>query len=246
LLTRTDHNRDLDAGVCIEQVSLRRGSRTVFDGLNLRLTERRIGLIGDNGSGKSSLLRLINGLLLPDAGSVRTFGLDTRANRAELPGKAGFLFQNAEHQILFPTIGEELIFGLRENGMTDAAANARMHAVLAAHGWDDWAMRPVQELSDGQKQRLCIMAVLAMEPAILLLDEPFASLDLPSRRRLSVEIAQLPQQVVMASHDFDLFDGFDRIVWLDRGRIVGDGPPLEVIGRYRDAAMPDREKALAP
>ena len=231
--TRSPQPSAPKAGVRFEQVGLRRGAIVVFDGLDAELTERRIGLIGDNGSGKSSLLRLINGLLLPDAGAVQTCGRDTRNNRATLPGLAGFLFQNAEHQILFPTVGEEICFGMREAGTPADVAATRMRALLADHGWAGWEARPVQQLSDGQKQRLCILAVLAMEPQILLLDEPFASLDWPSRRRFSSELMALPQQIIMASHDFELFTDFDRVIWLDKGRIAGDGAPGEIVGRYK-------------
>ncbi|MGE3644318.1 MAG: energy-coupling factor ABC transporter ATP-binding protein [Beijerinckiaceae bacterium] len=222
----------------LRDVVLRRGASLVFDGLSLELTERRIGLIGDNGSGKSSLLRLMNGLLLPDAGAVEVCGFDTRAHRKELPGLAGFLFQNPDHQILFPTAGEEITFGLRETGMAPAAATAQMRAILAERGCDDWEQRPVEELSDGQRQRLCIMAVMAMEPKVLLLDEPFASLDLPTRRALATELMVWPQQILLATHDFTLLDCFDRVIWLHKGQIAADGAPGKVLAEYeRDAGL---------
>lgn len=225
-------------GVRFRDVVLRRGAATVFDGLTLNLAERRIGLIGDNGSGKSSLLRLGNGLLLPDSGSVTLYGLETRPERARLPAVAGFLFQIAEHQILFPTVGEEIAFGMREAGIQPDTAMQRVRTILCEYGWTGWEDRPVQQLSDGQKQRLCILAVLAMQPKILLLDEPFASLDWPTRQRLGAELMELPQQIVMASHDFELFEHFDRIVWLENGRIAGDGRPHDVIARYKEASAP--------
>lgn len=221
------------AQVAFENVGLRRGETCVFAGLDLRLVERRIGLIGSNGAGKSSMLRLINGLLLPDAGKVTVCGLDTRKHRRSLPALAGFLFQNPEHQILFPTVGEEIAFGLREAGFDPHAAAARTNRILEAWNWADWGPRPVQDLSDGQKQRLCIIAVLALEPALLLLDEPFASLDLPSRTMIAREMMASPQQIVMASHDLSWFDPFDRVIWLEKGRVAADGPPAQVIAAYR-------------
>lgn len=223
------------AQIVFEGVSLSRGGAPLFDNLHLTLGERRIGLIGGNGAGKSSLLRLINGLLQPQSGRVITAGFDTASERERLPGAAGFLFQNPDHQILFPTVGEEIAFGLRESGMDARNAAAVVESVLTQHGWQGWASRPVHELSEGQKQRLCFMAVMAMQPQVILLDEPFASLDLRARTTFMRLIARAPQQVIMATHDLDLLAGFDRAIWLDKGRIAGDGPVVDVIAAYESA-----------
>lgn len=246
MLNRAPANETPDKGVRFEAVALRRGASMLFAGLTLELTEARIGLIGDNGSGKSSFLRLINGLLLPDAGQVLVCGLESRSNRKLLPGKAGFLFQNPDHQILFPTVAEEICFGLREGGLAPPAAEARMRRILADHHCADWEHRPVHELSDGQKQRLCLLAVIAMEPEILLLDEPFSSLDYPTRRYMAAELMRMPQQIIMASHDFELLAGFDRILWLDNGEIAGDGEPGPILSRYKSHAHARVEPAGAP
>jgi len=229
--------------IIFENVSLERGGARVFDALDLTLGEQRIGLIGANGSGKSSLLRLINALLLPDAGRVLTCGHDTREARAMLPRIAGFLFQNPDHQILFPTIGEEIEFGLRENGLDKKDAAQRARAIMQRHGWEGWDSRPVHELSEGQKQKLCFMAVLALSPQVLLLDEPFASLDLKARREFLKLMFESGCQIVMASHDLDMLQNFDRILWLERGRIRSDGAPRDVLAAYRQEAI--AEEALA-
>ncbi len=236
-------NQPLNGRVRFDNVSLRRGGTAVFEGLSLDLPEQRIGIIGNNGSGKSSLLRLINGLLLPDGGSVTVCGYDTKAHRRELPRLVGFLFQNAEHQILFPTAGEEIAFGLREAGTDARNAEKKAAGILAANGCSDWLHRPVQELSDGQKQRLCIFAIMAMQPQILLLDEPFASLDLPTRKAISKQILSAPQQVIMASHDFDLLARFERIIWLDGGRVVADGAAGRILADYRRSVLGESELA---
>ncbi len=215
-----------------DNVSLARGARTVFDGFSASLSERRVGLIGNNGSGKSTLLRLAAGLLLPDTGEVFVEGLETKAHRRELPGHVGFLFQNPDHQILFPTVGEEIAFGLTEKGMTDAEANAASRELLAANGCAGWEKCAVHELSEGQRQLVCLLSVIAPAPSVLLLDEPFSSLDLPTRLDLSDRLRALPQALVMASHDFELLSGFDRLVWLDDGRVREDGRPATVIAAY--------------
>ncbi|WP_445329423.1 energy-coupling factor ABC transporter ATP-binding protein [Xanthobacter versatilis] len=219
-------------GMVLDRVVLDRGARSVFAGLSLTLSERRIGLVGDNGSGKSTLLRLLNGLLLPDAGTVTVAGLDTRKERRRLPATVGFVFQNVDHQIIFPTVREEIAFGPIAQGRPKAEANAAADQLLARHGCAGWGERAVADLSEGQKQLVCILAALAAGPRILLLDEPFSSLDLTTRLGFAARLADLDLQVVMASHDLHLFDGFDRLLWLKGGMVAADGAPGEVIPLY--------------
>ena len=217
--------------VALEGVTLRRSNRTVFQDVSLQIAGRRVGVIGNNGSGKSSLLRLAAGLLMPDAGVVRVMGRPTAEGRPE----TGFLFQNPDHQILFPTVGEEVAFGLIEKGMDHAAAGVRARELLALHGCAGWEKRAVHELSEGQKQLVCLIAVLAAEPDVLLLDEPFSSLDLPTRYDFKDRLAGINQHILMASHYLDLLSdsGFDRVIWLDGGRVRANAPPESVIPAYR-------------
>lgn len=221
-----------EGGARLHGVEVTRGTRVVFSGLTLSLMERRIGLIGDNGSGKSTLLRLLNGLMLPDAGTVEVAGLETRRHRRRLPAHVGFVFQNVDHQIIFPTVREEIAFGPLEQGASKAGAEAIAERLLAEHGCAGWGDRAVDELSEGQKQLVCILSALAAGPRVLLLDEPFSALDLPTRLALSERIAGLNQQVIMASHDFSLFAGFERVLWLHAGEVAADGEPGEVIALY--------------
>ncbi len=116
---------------------------------------------------------------------MRVEGIDPGGDRRAVLSRIGLLFQNPDHQILFPTVEEELAFGLRQQGRREAEARAAAHALLARAGRAHWAGAAVSTLSQGQRQMLCLMAVLAMEPATVLLDEPFASLDLPARIRLA-------------------------------------------------------------
>ncbi|MFN3890088.1 MAG: energy-coupling factor ABC transporter ATP-binding protein [Beijerinckiaceae bacterium] len=229
--------------IAFEHVRLRRGSRLVFDDLRLEVSERRVGLLGDNGAGKSSLLRLINGLLLPESGVVRVDGLVTSQARRDLPAKVGFVFQNPDHQIVFPTVLEEIAFGFRERGLKRDDANARAREALQQFGCADWVDAAVHELSEGQKQRLCVIAIVALEPDILVMDEPFASLDLPTRLELSDFLMDLPQRLIVASHEMDLLSLMDRVIWLERGEIAGDGSPDRVIAAYRARVMASRKQA---
>ncbi|MDR5652174.1 energy-coupling factor ABC transporter ATP-binding protein [Ruixingdingia sedimenti] len=227
--------------VDLTDVALARDGRPVFEGLSLTLTERRVGVIGRNGAGKSQLSRLIAGLVRPDRGEVRVDGIDVARDRRAAIRSVGILFQNPDHQIIFPTVDEELAFGLTSLGLTRAEARARVTATLARFGRQDWAGRNVQTLSQGQRHLLCLMAVLAMEPATILLDEPFAGLDLATELMLNAILSALPQRLIHVTHDLGALAGYDRVVWLDAGRIVGDGAPAAVIAAYR-AEMAERAR----
>ena len=125
-----------------------------------------------------------------------------------------------------------LAFGLRQQGMPQRQALEAARAALAAEGRGHWAKAPVSTLSGGQKHWLCLQAVLLMAPATILLDEPFAGLDLPSIARVSRRLAALPQRLVTISHDTAAVAGADRVIWLEAGRIRADGPPAEVLPAF--------------
>ena len=223
---------DLSPGIEITAASVSLGGQLVLEGLTLRLTEARIGVLGRNGSGKSTLLRLIAGLIGPDSGTVRVDGADPFLDRKAALAALGILFQNPDHQILFPTVEEELAFGLVQQGVPGSEASARVAALLTAEGRAHWAKAPVSTLSQGQRHYLCLLAVLLMAPRTILLDEPLAGLDLPTQARLSRRFAALPQRLVTITHDPAVLAGADRVLWLETGRIVADGPPSEVIPAF--------------
>lgn len=223
-------------GIVLRGVSVAVRGKTLLSDISLSLTEARVGIVGRNGSGKTTLLRVMSGLAAPDAGEVRVDGTDP-ADRKAMLGRVGILFQNPDHQILFPTVAEELAFGLRQMGLTGEQAAGRVAALLSAEGRAHWADAPTATLSQGQKQWLCLMAVLLMEPATLLLDEPFAGLDLPMQARLARRLAALPQRIVTVSHDPAALRDVARVVWIEGGRIVADGTP--------DAVLPEFQAAMA-
>jgi biotin transport system ATP-binding protein len=219
-------------GIELASASVRLGGKVVLDGLTLSLTEARIGILGRNGSGKTTLLRLIAGLIPADAGTVRVDGSDPFQDRAAALAALGILFQNPDHQILFPTVEEELTFGLRQQGIDRSAAAARVAALLAAEGRGHWANAPVSTLSQGQRHYLCLLAVLLMSPRTILLDEPLAGLDLPTQARLARRFADLPQRLVTITHDPAMLKTADRVMWLEAGRVVADGPPGDVLPAF--------------
>ncbi|MBA3911432.1 MAG: cobalt ABC transporter [Rhodobacter sp.] len=223
---------DLSPGIHLSSASVRLGGRVVLDTLTLSLTEVRIGILGRNGSGKTTLLRLMAGLIAPDAGSVRLDGVDPFADRKAALAAIGILFQNPDHQILFPTVEEELAFGLAQQGLPQAQALAQAHRALAAEGRTHWAKAPVTSLSQGQRHYLCLLSVLIMQPRTILLDEPLAGFDLPTQARLARRFAALPQRLVTITHDPATLATADRILWLEDGRIAADGPPSQVLPAF--------------
>jgi biotin transport system ATP-binding protein len=221
----------------VQGVRLRRGATQVFDGLDLRLDGERIGLIGHNGAGKTSLLRLLCGLDAPEAGQVLSQGQDLHTLPPGGPRarRVGMMFQNPDDQILFPTVEVELALGLQPRGAPKREALAQARAFLAARGLQDWAPRAVGALSQGQRQQVCWLALLIAGPRTLLLDEPYASLDLPGQARLADEIGACAQQVLVSTHVLEHVRHYPRVLWLEQGRVQADGPGREVCAAYEAA-----------
>lgn len=216
----------------VEGVSHRFGDRPVLRDVDLRLDEGRVGVIGSNGSGKSTFARLLNGLLVPTEGRVRVDGLDTRKQGKAVRRRVGFVFQDPDVQIVMPTVAEDLAFGLKHHGVARDELERRVADTLAAYGLTEFRDHPAHLLSGGQKQLLAIAAVLVLEPEHVVFDEPTTLLDLRNRRRIGRLINELPQQVVVVSHDLELIAGFDRVILFDGGRVVADGPAEETIAGY--------------
>jgi biotin transport system ATP-binding protein len=214
----------------ITNASLMRGTTAVFSGLNLQLHEPRIGLIGDNGAGKSSLFRMVCGLDAPQSGTVTVQGLPAYRINAQRPNMVGMMFQNPDDQIIFPTVQEELALALN---LSRREAQEKARAFLANRGLQNWAERAISSLSHGQRQHVCWLALLLSSPALILLDEPFASLDLPGQALLHADMARVPQHIIVSTHVLEHLSGFDRVIWLDKGQVRADGNPDTVCRQYR-------------
>lgn len=219
-------------GIVLDGVDYTVEGRPVLRGLSFSVSARRLGVIGRNGSGKSTLARLVAGLIAPGRGTCRVNGRDLARDRRAAIAEVGILFQNPDHQLIFPTVLEEMMFGLRQRGESRDGAEAGARRVLAAFGKAHWAEAAVTGLSQGQKHLLCLMAVVAMAPRLLVLDEPFAGLDAPTRTQLRRYLDLYRGAVLHISHEPGDFAGYDRMLWLDRGRIRETGAPGAVLAAY--------------
>ena len=207
--------------------------RTVLRDLSLRADEHRIGVVGANGSGKSTFARLLNGLVLPTAGAVRVGSLDTAADGRSVRRRVGFCFTDPDAQIVMPTVREDVAFGLRRRGLRRAEVDERVDAMLDEHGLAAHADHPAHLLSGGQKQLLALASVLVTGPELLVMDEPTTLLDLRNAARVAATVARLPVQVVLVTHHLDLLADFDRVLVFDEGRLVHDGAPAVAVEHYR-------------
>jgi biotin transport system ATP-binding protein len=217
-------------------VSHRYGDRPVLRDIDLTVTEHRVGIVGANGSGKSTLARMINGLVQPTSGSVTVDGVDVARHGREVRTKVGFVFTDADTQIVMPTVAEDVAFSLKRSGRSKPEIAAAVHRALQRFGLGDLADHPAHLLSGGQKQLLALAAVLVREPQLVVADEPTTLLDLRNTRLIGALLAGLPQQVVVVTHDLDLLADFDRIVVIDEGRVACDDAPGAALPFYRTLA----------
>lgn len=185
----------------------------------------KIALVGPNGAGKSTLLLHLNGIHEPSHGSVRvadmTVGRDTvRRVRALV----GLVFQDPDDQLFSPTVFEDVAFGPLHMGVPREEIHGRVERALAAVGMSGFETRMPHRMSLGQRKRVAIATVLAMDPGVLAFDEPSAGLDPRGRRELIEVIRGLPQTMLVSTHDMRLVaEVFERTVVMDDGRIVADG-----------------------
>lgn len=194
-------------------------------------TGRAVALIGGNGAGKSTLLLHLCGALLPTRGTVRLAGMPiTRATVARARQMAGLVFQDPDDQLFMPTVAEDVAFGPRNAGLPPEVVERRVAAALERVGLAHLRERPPYRLSAGEKRAVAIATVLAMDPGVLVLDEPSTHLDPRARRRLIGLLASLTHTRVIATHDLELVAAVCReVVVLDAGRVVAAGPTAAIL-----------------
>ena len=220
------------------------GKEKILEDLSLSITEQRVGFIGRNGSGKTTLLRILAGLQELNSGKVLIDGTEVAKKRKEAIEKVGIIFQNPDHQIIFPTVGEELRFGLTQLGLKKNEADLKVIACLKKYDKIDWFERSISTLSQGQKHLVCLLSVLLMKPKVLLLDEPFTGIDIPTQLKLEHYLSSLKQTIIHVSHVPETFENYQRLIWMDEGIIQADGTPKTVIKKYRTAMKNYDEKTI--
>jgi cobalt/nickel transport system ATP-binding protein len=191
----------------------------------------RVALLGPNGAGKTTLVLHLNGILAAGAGSVAVSGLPvTRENMPEIRRRVGIVFQDPDDQLFMPTVRQDVAFGPANLGLRGAELEGRVQHALEQVGMAEYAGRPPHHLSFGQRRRVAVATVLAMEPEILVLDEPSSNLDPASRRELADILRSLDVTVLMVTHDLPYaLELCPRSVVLSDGTVVADGPTYDVL-----------------
>ncbi|MFI6103546.1 energy-coupling factor ABC transporter ATP-binding protein [Streptomyces sp. NPDC051310] len=191
----------------------------------------RVALLGPNGAGKTTLVLHLNGILGGGVGTVEVAGLPVaKADLAEIRRKVGIVFQDPDDQLFMPTVREDVAFGPAAAGVRGAELEAVVMKALARVGMEAYADRPPHHLSFGQRRRVAVATVLAMEPEILVLDEPSSNLDPASRRELADILRSLDVTVLMVTHDLPYaLELCPRSVVLSEGVIAADAPTRELL-----------------
>ncbi|MEW5909374.1 MAG: ABC transporter ATP-binding protein [Thermodesulfobacteriota bacterium] len=210
------------------------GGSLGLDNVNLNIREGSFTVItGENGSGKTTLLKHLNGLLLPTSGSVTIAGKSVSTNLIESRQLVGFVFQNPDLQIIGETVFEDVAFGPRNLCLHPQEVQRRVHEALSDLNLLAMADRRPHLLSGGEKRRLAIAGVLAMNPRVLALDEPFSSLDYPGFKQVLEQILALHRKrhtIVLTSHDIEkVAVHAEHLVIMKNGKVALEGPPDHVI-----------------
>ena len=205
-----------------------------LNGVDFRLFEgETVALLGANGSGKTTFVLHLNGLLAGE-GSISICGIPVgKDTLAAVRQKIGLVFQDSDNQLFMPTVLEDVAFGPLNLGMDREAAAARAHRALEQVGMTSALRKAPYHLSAGEKKRVAIAGILAMEPEILVLDEPTTFLDPPGQRSLAELLSRLPQAKILVTHDMDLAGRLaGRAVFFEKGSVAGEGTVSEVIHRF--------------
>lgn len=203
----------------------------VVEGLSFSIRKgESVGLIGANGAGKSTIMKLLLGLLSGD-GQILVDSLElNKKNLAAVRQKIGFVLQDSDNQMFMPTVYEDMCFGPLNYGLSREETDARVDAVLKSLGIEKLKHCYNHKISGGEKRMAAIATILAMEPEAILMDEPSTALDPVNRRTVINTIRRLPQTKLIASHDLDMIlDTCQRVILLSGGKIVADGPVEEIL-----------------
>ena len=210
------------------------GHQALF-GINLKIAPgERVALLGPNGAGKTTFVMHLNGLHAAQHGEVIIDGevIDTEAKESlrAIRGKVGIVFQDPDDQLFMPTVFDDIAFGPQNLGFSGKELEDKVLAALDLVGMSEFKDRPPHHLSFGQRRRVAVATVLAMNPSMLVLDEPSSNLDPASRRELAEILTSLPITMIMVTHDLPFaYELCERSVILAGGEIVADGKTEEIL-----------------
>ena len=216
----------------LDAAAFRVDERVVLEPTTVELAELRVGIIGANGSGKSTLARMLNGLVTPTSGRVLVDGRDVAGHGSAVRRQVAFAFTDPAAQLVMPTCVEDVELSLRRQEKDAVRRRDRAMAVLDRFGLADHAHDSVHSLSGGQKQLLAIAGVLAVDPDVLVADEPTTLLDLANTRRIADLLFGLEQQLVLVTHDLELARRCERVLVVEDARIRFDGPARAAVEDY--------------
>jgi cobalt/nickel transport system ATP-binding protein len=204
-------------------------NRKVLKNINITVEQgEKIGLIGPNGAGKTTLFMLACGVYSPDAGEIELFG--NPLTPGQFHPEIGMVFQNSDDQLFSPSVWDDVAFGPQNLGLPTEEINLRVEKALKTTGADGLAKRAPHHLSGGEKRMVSIAGILAMEPKLIIYDEPNASLDTRSRRRLINYLLGTGKTSIISSHDLELvLEVCSRVILLDEGEVVAEGIPDQVM-----------------
>ncbi len=206
--------------------------RPVISGLSFAIGDgEAVGLIGANGAGKSTVMKLLLGLVFPSEGRILVDGEEvSRSSLAEIRKKLGFVLQNSDNQMFMPTVYEDMIFGPLNYMVSREEVEQRVDSVLKSLGLEYLKHRYNHKISGGEKRMAAIATVLAMEPEAILMDEPTSALDPYNRRVVINTIRELPQTKIITSHDLDMImDTCTRVILLSEGKVAADGKAEDIL-----------------
>jgi biotin transport system ATP-binding protein len=220
--------------IIFQNVYFNINEKQILKNININLSEPRIAIIGNNGSGKSTFLRLINGLFLPTDGHVIVDDILTSQDIKNIRGKVGMIFQNPEHQIIMPTVEEDLAIGLKQFNLTKNDIKDRVENALNNFGLNHLRYSNTYNLSGGEKQLLAIAGVLIINPLYLLFDESTTLLDYKNKKLFMNILNTLKQTIIFVTHDLELIRDFNRAIVMNDGKISYDGKVELAIKKYLD------------
>lgn len=210
--------------------------QTILHNININLTEKKIGIVGNNGSGKSTFARCASGLKKirkskENHAGIKVHNRDIRDLKGEAWKYVNMTFQIPDQQIIMPNVKDELEYGLKHCGFSKESIQEKVDFALGfLNVKSDHACHA---LSAGKKRLLCLFSVLLLEPETIFLDEPTTFLDMPSKIQIMDLLEQIPQQLIVITHDFFLIEHFPRVLCFHEGKVIQDGTYHEVIDTYK-------------